>query len=62
MHMSSRILSEEDNFSQRNCQNQFSHPGLSHKVQESQESFIQGRIHIQQNLNEGLEYTLKAKL
>ena len=38
---------KEDNPSQRNCQNQ-----------ECQESKIQGKIHIQQNWNEGLEYYL----
>ena len=40
---------KEDNLSQRNCQNQLSHPGLSHTDQECQESLIQGRIHNQQN-------------
>ena len=49
--------SKEDNLSQRNCQNQLSHPGLSHTEQECQESLIQGKIHNQQNLNEGLEYS-----
>ena len=48
---------KEDNLSQRNCQNQLSHPGLSHIEQESQESLIQGKIHNQQNLNEGLKYS-----
>ena len=43
--------------SQRNCQNQLSHPGLSHIEQECQESLIQGKIHNQQNLNEGLDYS-----
>ena len=47
---------KEDNFSQRNCQNQLSHPGLSHIEQECQESLIQGKIHSQQNSSEGLEY------
>ena len=47
---------KEDNLSQRNCQNQLSHPGLSHTEQECQESLIQGKIHNQQNSNEGLEY------
>ena len=46
----------EDNFSERNCQNQSSHPGLSHLEQECQESLIQGKIGNQQNSNEGLEY------
>ena len=48
---------KEDNLSQRNCQNQLSHPGLSHIEQECQESLIQGKIHNQQNSNEGLEYS-----
>ena len=48
---------KEDNLSQRNCQIQFSHPGLSHIEQECQESFIQGKIHNQQNSNEGLVYS-----
>ena len=30
---------KEDNLSQRNCQNQLSHPGLSHIEQECRESF-----------------------
>ena len=37
---------KEDTLSQRNCQNQLSHPGLSHTEQEYQESLIQGKIHI----------------
>ena len=43
MHVSTRILFrlKEDNLSQRNCQNQLSHPGLSHIEKESQESLIQ---------------------
>ena len=45
-----------DNLSQRNCQNQMSHPSLSHTEQECQESLIQGKIHNQQNSNEGLKY------
>ena len=48
---------KEDNLSKRNCQNQLSHPGLSHTGQECQESLIQGKIHNQQNSNEGLEYS-----
>ena len=48
---------KEDNLSQGNCQNQLSHPGLSHIEQECQESLIQGKIHNQQNSNEGLEYS-----
>ena len=47
---------KEDNLSQRNCQNQLSHLDLSHTEQEFQESLIQGKIHNQQNSNEGLEY------
>ena len=47
---------KEANLSQRNCQNQLSHPGLSHTEQECQESLIQGKIHNQQDSNEGLEY------
>ena len=31
---------KKDNLSQRNCQNQLSHPGLSHTDQECQESLI----------------------
>ena len=34
-----------------------SHPGLSHIEQECQQSFIQGKIHNEQNSNEGLEYS-----
>ena len=49
---------KEDNPSQRNCQNQLSHQSLSPIDQECQESKIQGKIHIQQNWNEGLEYYL----
>ena len=47
---------KEDNPSQRYCQNQLSHPILSHIDQECQGSLIQGKIHIQQNLKEDLEY------
>ena len=47
---------KEDNLSQRNCQNQLSHPGLSHIEQECQESLIQGKIHNQQNSNLCLKY------
>ena len=36
--------------------NQLSHPSLSHVEQECHEILIQGKIHIQQNLNEGLKY------
>ena len=48
---------KEDNLSQRNCQNQLSHLGISHVEQECKESLIQGKIHNQQNSNEGLEYS-----
>ena len=48
---------KEDNLSQRNCQNQLSDPGSSHTEQECQESLIQAKIHNQQNLKEGLEYS-----
>ena len=41
---------KEDNPSQRNCQNELSQPSLSHIEQECQESLIQGKIHIQQNI------------
>ena len=47
---------KEGNASQSNYQNQLSHPGLSHIEQECQESLIQGKIHNQQNSNEGLKY------
>ena len=47
MHVTTRILY---------CQNQLSHPGLSHIEQECRESLIQGKIQNQQNLNEGVEY------
>ena len=58
MVMSNRIFFglEEDDPSERNCQNQVSQPSLSHIEQECQESLIEGKIHIQQNWNEGLEY------
>ena len=48
---------KEDNLSQRKGQNQMSHQGLYHTEQECQESLIQGKIHNQQNSNEGLEYS-----
>ena len=58
MHMSSNpVILKEDNLSQKNCRNQLSHPGLSHTKQECQESLIQGKIHNQQNSNEGLKYS-----
>ena len=40
---------KENNLSQKNCQNQLSHPGLSHTEQKCQESLIQGKIYNQQN-------------
>ena len=52
---------KEENLSQRNCQNQLSHPGLSHTEQECQETLIQGKIRNQQNSNKGLKYC-RAKL
>ena len=48
---------KEDNLSQRNCQNQLSHPGLSYTEQGCQESLTQGMIRNQQNWDEGLEYS-----
>ena len=48
---------KEDNLSQKNCENQLSHPGLSHTEQEWHESLIQGKIHNQQNSKEGLKYS-----
>ena len=48
---------KENNLSQKNCQNQSSHPGLPHTEQKCQESLSQGKIHNQQNSNEGLEYS-----
>ena len=36
---------KEDSPSQKNCQNQFSHPGFFHIEQECQESLIQGKVH-----------------
>ena len=56
MYMSTRILSDLRKItSQRNCQNQLSHPGSSHTKQERQESLIQGKIRNQKHLKEGLE-------
>ena len=51
MHMSNSVLNE-DNDSQRNCQNQSSHPSLSHIEQECKERLIQGKTYIPQSLNE----------
>ena len=53
---------KEDNLSQRNYQNQLSHPGLSHTGQECQESLIQGKIHNQQSSTEGLKIFVKLSL
>ena len=47
---------KEAKLSQRNCQNQLSHPSLSHTEQECQESLIRGKIHNQQDSNEDLKY------
>ena len=47
--------SKEDNLPQKNCQNQLSHPSLSHAQQECHESLIQRKIYIQQNLNKDLK-------
>ena len=47
---------KEDNPSQRNCQNQLIHPGLSHIEQVCLESLIERKIHNQQNSNKGLKY------
>ena len=44
---------EEDNPSQRYCQNQLSHLSLSHI---DPDCLIQGKNHIQQNQNKDLEY------
>ena len=49
------FILKENNPSHRNCQNQLSHPDLYHIEQECQESLIQGKIHNQNNFNEGLE-------
>ena len=58
MNMSNNLFGlKEGNPSHRNCQNQLSHSRLSHTEQECQDSLIQGKIHIQQNLNEGLKYS-----
>ena len=47
---------EEDNLSQGNCQNQLSHPGLTHTEEKCQESLIQAKIQNQQNSNKGHKY------
>ena len=46
--------SMEDNPSQRNCQNQLSHPSLSHREQKCQECLIKGKTHTELNLREDL--------
>ena len=53
------IRLKEDYPSQRNCQNQFNHPGLPCIEQECQESLIPGKINNQQNLNKGLKRFVK---
>ena len=57
MHIGNRnpFKSKKDIPSQRNCQTQLSHPGLFHiyRARMSGESLIQGKIHNQQNSNEG---------
>ena len=50
---------KEDNLSQRNCQNELSHHGLSHTEQECQENLIQGKICKQKNLNKGLKLSFR---
>ena len=50
------IISEPDNPSQRNCQNQLSQPSLSRIEQKYQAGLIQGKIHIQQNSNKDLKF------
>ena len=54
MPMSDRL--KGDNPLQRNCQNKLSHLSLSQIEQECQESLLQGKISIHQNLNEELKY------
>ena len=57
MHTSNNIFGlKEDNPLHINYQNQLSHSSLSHTEQERQESVIQGKINIQQNWNEDVEY------
>ena len=55
--LQNRFRLKEDNLSQRNYQNQLSHPGLSHTEQKCQENLIQGKNHNQQNSNEGFKYS-----
>ena len=55
--MSNGILSDYRKVTLHREINQMSHPNLSQIEQECQECLIQGgKIHIQQNLNEGLKY------
>ena len=53
---------KEDNPSQRNCQNQLSHPGLSHIEQKYEESLIQGKIHNQHKFRTKASNISKVKL
>ena len=67
MHISTKILSDykrkinEDNPSQRNCQNQLSNPGLSHIEQEFQGVSFKKIFTINKIRTKGLN-TSKAKL
>ena len=57
MYMSNNLFGlKKNNASQRNCQDQLSHPSLSDIELEYKESLIPVKIYIQQNSNEGLEY------
>ena len=58
MYVSSRIISSQRKITPQTeiLPESFSHPGLCHIKQECQESLIQGKIHIQQNLNESLSF------
>ena len=47
---------KNNNPPQRNCQNQLSHPSLSHIDPECWESLIQRKIHVHQNSKESLKY------
>ena len=53
---------KEGNLSQRNCQNQLSHPGLSHTEQECQESLIQGTVFTINKIRTKASNIRKAKL
>ena len=48
---------KKDNPSQRNRQNPSSYPSSSHIEQKYWKSWIQGKIHFQQNSNKGLKYS-----